>query len=407
MNTFAKLSLATSLSCFVLFTGCGSSGGDSTTQASSTQQPSTQSTSTSGVLVDPYIVGSTLYVDENNNSKYDDGELVSTKTDQKGKFTFDKELSAGKIVRIKEQGVHEGVTYDLNLSGVIQDDKTIKVISPLTTLTSKGLTTAQLAEILNSAAVSANLNGWSIDAAKLLSDPLESGLMEKKVGSLTDEELISLQASLASYGLIKIMKGSQRLSELSGTELYTSGTQNDGLVQKITSNMLASISRVLTKDLLLQVKTNVEQGQNALAQGIANQSGGRLTLQQATAIAQGGLPEPSMEVVVKSAVAVMDRIAQIGYDSCNATNGDDTTKVTTALGNVLAQKDAITNQAVTLGQKFYGMTYATNIATLGNIMGSGMSAIGNLPQELQDGYNAKNSGKKTFRFDENNQIVAK
>ncbi len=364
---------------------------------------STSSYQTTGKLVDPYIVGAVLYQDENNNSKYDDGELISSKTDENGEFSFEEELTFGAVIRIKEHGIHEGVIFDLNLTGIVDGERKIDVVSPLTTLNTKGLTTTQIAEILNKAANDESINGWSITADQILIDPLSGDLMNKKVSDITDDDLVTIQASIATYGLLKIMNGSATLKELNATALYDSGMNQNGHdeVNKIMRAMLDGVTKSLTKSLLITIKDNIVNGQNSIVSGL--KSGGYPG--DAESFTKKAMPEPSVEIVVKVAVIVMDRLAQIGYEICNSTDGDAEAKVTAALNGVASSVNSLLSQIDTLGMKLYGMEYQSHLKALKNVFGR--DVLQNLPQEIQEGYNYRLSNKTTYRFDQNNNLEAR
>jgi len=387
----------------IFLVGCGGSGSSS---SSTTEQDQDTGDSTSGVLVDPYISGATLYQDENNNNQYDTGELVSTATTSTGSFTFDKELTADKIIRIKNQGKHEGMTYDLYLSGKVKADKTIKVISPLTSFEDKGLSLDDFATILNTAAVSANLNGWSISATDLNTDPLSGGLMEKKLGEVTDADLVKIQASLATYGIIKIMNGSSTMKSLSDNELRVAG-QTGGPLNNIASVMLANLYDNLSVAKMTTIKSNIDSGRTALITNLAANHPNYNTA-SATTLAKEALPEPSFSMVVKVALVIMDRLATIGYETCNTTNGNYKTKVTTALNKVKSESSTVVANVSTLGQNFYGMTYQSELSKLADISAGGTNTVIDfIPTDIKNGYDAKKAGKISYRLNDSNSLVAK
>jgi hypothetical protein len=395
ISTVSALTLASSL-----FVGCGSS---------SSNDEGGNPVVTTGTLVDPYIVNSVLYQDSNDNKQYDDGELISTPTDVNGKFTFSKELTAGKIIRIKTQGLHEGVTYDLNITGKVTDDKKIAVISPLTTFEARGLTTAQIADILNEAAINANVHfdndatkaKWSIEASKVSLDPLSGDLMNKTASQLTDSDLVAIQASLTTYGVLKIMDGSSTLRELNATALYDSGMNENGHseVHDITKSMLSGVVETLNSSLLSDVKDAISSGRTMLTNGGIPSN-----------IANQGLPEPSVKLLVKIAVTIIDRVANIGYTTCNSTNGTDAQKVTAGLSAVSTFYGAHISQTafMQLGRQLYGMTYHDSMkSTFVAPYGAGLTGILGADAELKIGYDAKEAGKSTIRMKDDGTFEAK
>ncbi|SFV74943.1 hypothetical protein MNB_SM-3-1548 [hydrothermal vent metagenome] len=356
-----------------------------------------------GVLVDPYIVGSILYQDENDNKQYDEGELISSTTTLNGEFGFTEELTPGKIIRIKTQGKHEGVTYDLDISSKVDINGTISVVSPMTTFISRNLTKEQIADILNQAAKDASRSDWSINANLVLTDPLSDGLLTKTVTQLSDEDLVKIQASLATYGILKVMNGSTTLQGLNGQQLYDSGKTTGKEVNKIATVMVDSLLTALNKDLLSTIKGVIDTGKQSLVTGLV--ASGLYTQAQAEAKIEDAMPEPTADLIVKVAVAVIDRLADVGYTTCNKTPGEDATKVNTALQEVANNMPDVMAKIPELGQEFYGMMYQKELSILENV-GMGVDLIGNLPSALQAGYNAKKAGNVSFRFDASNNIVA-
>ena len=385
----------------MLFIGCGESSGSSGSTAA-----------TDGVLVDPYIVGSVLCEDKNKNGTCDTGEQVSTVTTATGEFSFSEALTAGSHIIIKTQGKHEGVTYDLNISGVVDANGTINVVSPLTTFETKGLTTTQIANILNEAAINENLKlsdgtNWRITADKISSNPLANNLLDTKVGDLNESDLVTIQASLTTYGILKIMKGSSTLDDLNASALYDSGMNENGHseVHEITKGLLKNITSTLNKTLLENIKNTIDTGRSQMAIGLKNHPSYN-TDAKANEKAINSMPEPTIEIAIKVAVSIIDKLAQIGYETCNETAGTDAQKVTQALAAVSTKAANLSNQAMDLGQQLYGLTYQTQLSQLEDV-GFGYNFVQYLPSHIQTGINAKKNGKETIRFDASDGLEAK
>ena len=334
--------------------GCGGSSSSGTTNSS---------VDVSGIIVDPYIKGAVLCEDVNKNNSCDEDEQVSTASDVDGKFSFNNALTAGSNVIIKEQGTHNGVTYELNISGVVNSSGGIDIVSPLTTLQAKGLTTSQITTALSNAGLK------DVAEATILIDPMSGGLKDKTLDSLNDSDLVNLHANLATYGLLRVMDGSKRLRELNGIELNTAILPNGALNQILTA-MVTNITTVLSKTNLQTIDTTI-----------------KLAQQYSSAI-----PDVKLEVIIKTAVTILDRLTKIGYTTCNNTDGNDTTKVTTALSAVDGNKTAIINNAEKLGQIFYGKINSSALKSMSSY----------LPPYIQEGVNAT---KNTFIFDDNNTII--
>jgi len=406
INSLIKTTLAVSLAS-VIFIGCDSSSSSSST-------PTTTSTTTylsQGTIVDPYIVGAIMCEDVNTNGTCDTGEQLSTASDANGLYKFEKALTAGSHVIVQTQGKHEGVTYDLEISSVVDSSGEADVTSPLTTLQTRGLSTTQIAEILNNAATVSNLKlsdgttAWSIAVADISSNPLANNLAATKVGDLNEADLVGIQASLATYGLLKIMKGSTRLSDLNATELYDSAMGNNGHTEvlNIAKAVLSNITSSLNKTLLTQIKTGIDTGRTTMATAIAANHP-QYDTTSATSLANEAFPEPTIELPIKVAVTIIDRLATVGYTTCNATSGDDATKVTAALAQVANEATTISAQAMSLGTKLYGIMYQAELSKL-NVTGYDFRQ--NLPADLKAGSDASNNGNVTFRFDDSSTLQAR
>ncbi|MFC7049706.1 cadherin domain-containing protein [Emcibacter nanhaiensis] len=119
-----------------LLTACGGGG--------STPSPTTQTpnmVSVTGAVVDGYVEGATVFLDENNNGILDSGEVSST-TDASGNYSFEvEEGTTGTIVSIGGTDVSTGVSYD---GVVLTAPAGASVVSPLTTLMVNGVSEADI-----------------------------------------------------------------------------------------------------------------------------------------------------------------------------------------------------------------------------------------------------------------------
>jgi len=370
----------------LLLVGCG--GGSSSDSIVETIDE-ISSYSVEGVIVDPYIVGAVLCEDVNKDATCGENEQTSSISTQNGVFSFDSNLTVGSHIIVKTQGMHEGKMYDLDISGVVANDGTIDIVSPLTTFETKGLTTAQIAEILNNAASTSGVSGWNLTSDDIKANPISDGLLEKTISEVTQNDLVNIQASLASYGILKIMSGSEALSALSSIELYTSGMS--GELYEISKVMIKHINSALNTTTLNQIKAGIDQGRNAVSAYIP----------QGTA--KAGLPEPTIELIVKVAVSIIDRLAEIGYTTCNASGGD----VNAALNEVANNQSQIVSSAMDLGTQMYGLTYRNEMKNnFSGAYSAVLNGIFSFDSNMQIGYNAGENGYTTIRFDSSNNLVA-
>jgi len=348
-------------------------------------------TPVSGKLVDPYISGAVMCQDTNDNASCDSDEPTSTATSDEGDFTFNEELTPGKNVIIKTQGSHLGETYDLDISGVVASDGTIDVVSPLTTLETKEITSEQIAAIINSAAANASVSGWSdLSASDISSDPLSGGLLSKSAVNITDSDLRKILVNMSVYGLLKVMKGSTTLNELSGNELYVSGTTSGGAVNIIATFMLQNLAQFLNSSLLSQLSSTIDSAKTTATAAVAAIPGAP------TIDFDSYIASVTAEDIISTGVVFMDRFASLGYTTCNATSGDADTKVTAALAAVQSSISSISSETMNVGIQMYALKNGSSLAGIANYID-----YVNLPA-LTQGYSDYASGNyTTYRFSDN------
>ncbi|HFU75498.1 MAG TPA: hypothetical protein ENK66_04555, partial [Arcobacter sp.] len=276
----------------ISFISCGGGSG------SSSSDVDTITDKKSGVLVDPYITGAILCEDLNKNGTCDEGEQTSSATNSNGVFTFDNNLTAGSHIIIDTQGYHNDVPYTLDISGVVDDNGSIDVISPLTALLTKGLTSVQIVTMLQNAGLT------NITEEDITANPLEGGINSLN----TNNKLRKLHATLAVYGMLKTIEGSDTLNNLSVQELVTSA-QIGGEVNQILTAMVSGITSALSEDTIANVQTQVDMYENQMSTP----------------------PEVSVRVVASTAVTAIDALTKIAYEACNQTDGNDSEKVENAL----------------------------------------------------------------------------
>ena len=349
----------------------------------------------SGKIVDPYIEGAILCEDVNANGTCDDGEKTSSPSTADGDFGFEDTLTPGTNIIIKQQGSHLGETYDLEIAAVVAEDGTVNTVSPLTTFETKEATPEQIAAIINSAAQNAGLSGWSdITAADVLADPLGGGLMSKPAVSITEADLRKILVNMSVYGLMKVMKGSTALQELSGNELYVSGTTSGGAVNRIATFMLQNLSQILNTSLLNQISTMVTQSRSAAA-GLVAMIPDAPEMDFDTIIAGVTAGE-----IINTAVLFMDDFSTKGYTTCNATDGDASTKVTAALAAVQTQVDLLSSKIIDTGLQMYAIEHGAQLAPAADYL----SYMGQ--PTLEQGYNDYVAGYSTYRFNDSGVLTA-
>jgi hypothetical protein len=356
-------------------TGCDSNVGDGD-----------GASGTSGKLVDPYIIGAVLCQDTNGNNKCDEGEPVSTPTTATGDFSFSEFLTPGRKVSTKVKGDHVGKKYGVTLAGVVADDGSIAVISPLTTLLASDLTPDQVAEILNQAAKDSTSDvlkdgKWEISAADILNDPIGNGLMDKTFSQVNDIELRNVQASLAVYGLIRVMKKAGATVNTS-PEIIESG-KSGGDINKVTKKFLEIVSTHITGSKLKNMEGPVS--------GVE-------------------LPEPKMGLIVEVAVRIMDALADAGVAAAKAAKGttnDPVDKAITAIGakETILAEEAVNEMALTMyGFRNKAVISSSAVAGLRTEAEATTTSSGNRAKAILTGIDA-DTAVKTFEFDSNDGSV--
>ena len=267
-----------------VLSACG--GGSSSSSNDSTD--GVQDNTVSGVVVDPYIEGARFCIDENDNFECDPGEELSGYSNANGVFTFDVEPADGDIIVMETAGEHNGVPYSFEgLMGKYENGELI--VSPLTTMYAAGLTKTQIVEMLDFAGLE------DVTVNSVATDPMD-GLMNGD--TVNAANLALLRSSIASYMFMKIIDGSDIISELSPAAIYASGMDNTGAVYTILSNMATVLNSVLSANTLATLQTYDDQLVNL------------------------GMDPVVFEDVVQVAVAIADRISEIGYTACNTSAGN-------------------------------------------------------------------------------------
>lgn len=339
-----------------IFIGCGGGSSGGTTSIETT----------TGTIVDPYIVGATMCEDEDQSGTCDSGEQLSTPSTALGQFTFSSPLRAGSHIIVATHGLHNGITYDLNISGVVDSGGEIAVVSPITTLETKGLTKAQIISLLDS-------NGsLGLSEADISSDPM-GGLSGKT--SVTNSELKKLQASLATYGLLKIIESSDEIKVMTPSQLVSSTA-----VQQITTAMVTAVRNNLNQTTFNTIKTTMD-GVRTTANGI-------------NPLAGSYIPDVTTDVIIKTAVTAMNRIVEAGYNKSKETDGN----ITLAIAEANSVATTVVSQIDTIAKYYYGLENKTKLSTIP------LAFQSLIPTEVQTGVNNQTG---IFVLNEENQIATK
>lgn len=273
----------------MLAAGCGDSGSNGSSGASY---------AVSGVAVDPYISGARFCEDVNLNDTCDDGEQLSTLSDENGRFYFSGAFSGKSRIIAAQKGLHNGHTFQITMRADVDENATAPVVSPMTTLLSRDLNATAVVAILRQAGIS------NITEADISADPMAKFSLTDT--AITQDDVEALIASIATYTFLRIADGSEQIRSLSGTELYYSAMGLNGRqeVQSILDTMRGYVQSGLEP-------ANITALQNALQAGSD-------TYENATGTP---LPAITMADVVNTSVAIANYLAETGYTACNDANG--------------------------------------------------------------------------------------
>lgn len=192
--------------------GCGGGGGGDSAPPPVVNPPAPQPTTTtlSGVVVDGYVSGATVYLDLNNNNSQDTGEPSAT-TGANGQFTLSTTATVAQIngQRLRMSGgtdLSTGQPFTHTMSAVVEDaaSKPFSAVTPLSSvidgMVASGATLAQAREAL------VKVVGLS-SASVLDKDPLTQAAAEKTL----------LQKMVALQKAVEVMAMAERTAGENGS----------------------------------------------------------------------------------------------------------------------------------------------------------------------------------------------
>ena len=194
----------------LILTACG--GGSDSAPVGSTAGTTSYATTgiTGGIAVDPYIVKATFFEDVNGNGRWDEGEQISTFSDEQGRFSFTTPVPAGRTIIMLDRGYHQGLPFAGQLMRRVEEgDSGNVVVTPLTTLAAKAFANGDVSSLLTA------INGYR--DYDLTIDPM-AGLAELN-GSVNEDELADLRANLYAGALLDLFQISRDIAELNGQNL--------------------------------------------------------------------------------------------------------------------------------------------------------------------------------------------
>jgi len=299
----AGLSTAVAL----LLQGCGGSDNSNNTGLTKTRAS------------DPYIVNARFYVDSTPNGKYDEGEQLSSLTDENGYMTWSSAVPIGATIRMHPNymGEHNGQPY----TGPLLSAKISSsgMITPLTLLKEKGLSDEQIKTMLKTCGLTDLPTDFDVNA-----NPMS---IASSTSLDSNTSLATIRAAIAVNGMLKIMEGSTALKNMSGDDIYRSATTDGKILNTIFKKLISGVNSGLNKELM---------------DYLSNSN---------SALTTAGLPKIPTEVVINTAVTIMDKIVEVGYNTCNATDGN----ITAIVAAINSKLSSIISQRNILGPYYYGV----------------------------------------------------
>jgi hypothetical protein len=271
-------------------TGCGGGGGSSAPGATSpapapapapSPSPASQTTTLSGVVVDGYVQGATVYLDVNNNGIQDAGE-PSGVTSASGQYVLTSTSPLAQIngMRLRITGGIDqstGQPFTHSMSTVVEDagSKPFVIVTPLTTLIDGMLASGAAANITQARDSLARALGLS-SSAVLEKDPLtlaatEPTLLQKMVALQKAMEVLASSDKAATEAGTNGAMG--RVAAAVGAEIVRLATSIPA-AQTGASVTLPSVADVISGATANQSKyfgnKNAVQATSALAADVAN-----------------------------------------------------------------------------------------------------------------------------------------
>jgi len=284
-----------------------------------------------GVISDPYIKNAIICEDKNKNNICDAGEQNATASRSDGMFFFEKELTKGSNIIVAKQGKHNGKFYTLNLQTSVENPREV-VLTPLTHLVNLGLTKNQVATMLQKAGLE------HITEKDIAQDPMEG--LNSLTSLQNDEDLEKLQASLAVYGMLRVLQSVPEFKKMTSEELYINATTQNQPIATILKTMVGAIKEGLNKDIFTLYKTKV----NALHSKFSF------------------MPEAKLGTLIETSVTIMNRLIEIAFEAANSYDGTLEQKIQKALEAVVQNKQSVFNSSSSLMMKFFGLNHQKELA---------------------------------------------
>jgi len=240
-----KLSILALAATAVLLTACGGGGGGSGS-----------ANALSGVAVDGYLQGATVFLDTNRNGVLDAGE-PSTVTDLNGRYALDYSGVTGAIIGLPvvvTGGVDSdtGFAFAGKLSAPVDSAKQAQVVTPLTTLVDAMVAQGLAADVASAKQKVASALGLTVD--QLSTDPVAA--IASNPGIYT--KAVALQRSI------------QMLASANAVSGETSHDSQERVIRALATAIRSQTSAVDVSQLVASVPLSSSTAAQQLATAVTN-----------------------------------------------------------------------------------------------------------------------------------------
>jgi hypothetical protein len=265
------------------------------------------------------------------------------------------------------------------MAALVDSGATSTIISPLTTL--QGSTADTAGGALNATLTNANIvtllqtaGLTDIAEADITADPMSN--VATLSGTVTEAQLARIRAALIVYGFSRVFEVSNTLKSLTPAEIMTSGTDTTNStgvngVYQILSTMVTAVKSAVSPTVISSAQIPIDTANVTIA---------------STPASAYQLPDVTAEVIVKTGVAIIDRIAGDAAQACNDNNGDYNAGLTKA--NSYLNNASLATVIGDLGVTYYGAHNKSSLDALLNVtafIGNTTMASLGAPAELDNG----------------------
>ncbi len=166
------------------------------------------------------------------------------------------------------------------------------------------LTDANIVTLLKTAGLT------DITEADINADPMSN--VSTLSGTVTEAQLARIHAALIDYGFTRVFEVTNTLKSLTPAQIMSSGTDTTNItgsngVYQILATMIKAVKSAVSPAVISSAQIPIDTANATIA---------------ASPAGAYQLPAVTVEVIVKTSVAIIDRIAGDAAQTCNDNNGD-------------------------------------------------------------------------------------